>query len=97
MKLPKKKKIEGKIWRISQVEQPVNDDGEICWGVCDYNTRTIFIKARLAKEEKLKTYLHEILHAALHEIGLELGYSRDEITVQKLENIICRLFRLQPK
>lgn len=97
MKLPKKKKINGKVWRITQVEQPVGEDGEIAWGVCDYNTRTIFIKSRLAKEDKLATYLHEILHASFHEIGLELGYHKDEKTVQQLESIISKLFKLTPK
>lgn len=97
MKLPKKKKIKGRVWKIREVFEPIDDDGQVCWGVCDYDNRIIYIKKTLAKDQKLATYLHEVLHASFHELGLDMTPKKDEEIVQGLEDIILRLFRIVPR
>ncbi len=97
MKLPKKKKIKGKLWRIREVNQPIDSDNGKCIGTCDYITRTIEIKRTLSKDSKLRTYLHEVLHAAWFESGLHLEEKRDEKLTQDLEDILLGLFKVIPK
>lgn len=97
MKLPRKKKIKGNIWRILEIDQPIDDDMEPCWGLCDYVNRIIYIKKKLSKDSKLATYLHEVLHASLHEIALDLGHKEDERVVLELEKILLGLFKIVPR
>ena len=80
------------------------DNGEFTIGVCDDNTKTIYL-SNLLKGEKLKQVLcHEIVHAAMFSYNVELGYEQEELLanliaiygkeiVQITDNIFKRLSR----
>lgn len=80
------------------------DNGEFTIGVCDDNTKTIYI-SNLLKGEKLKQVLcHEIVHAAMFSYNVELEYEQEELLanliaiygkeiVQITDNIFKRLSR----
>jgi hypothetical protein len=55
------------------------DNGEFTIGVCDDNTKTIYI-SNLLRGEKLKQVLcHEIVHAAMFSYNVELEYEQEEL------------------
>lgn len=80
------------------------DNGEFTIGVCDDNTKTIYLSS-LLKGEKLKQVLcHEIVHAAMFSYNVELDYEQEELLanliaiygkeiVQITDNIFKRLSR----
>lgn len=80
------------------------DNGDFTIGVCDDNTKTIYI-SNLLRGEKLKQVLcHEIVHAAMFSYNVELEYEQEELLanliaiygkeiVQITDNIFKRLSR----
>jgi hypothetical protein len=100
--------INHEVW-IVKFMQPYDeifrmDNGEFTIGVCDDNTKTIYI-SNLLKGEKLKQVLcHEIVHAAMFSYNVELEYEQEELLanliaiygkeiVQITDNIFKRLSR----
>ena len=96
------------IWIIKFI-QPYDeifrmDNGDFTIGVCDDNTKTIYLSS-LLKGEKLKQVLcHEIVHAAMFSYNVELDYEQEELLanliaiygkeiVQITDNIFKRLSR----
>jgi hypothetical protein len=84
--------INHEVW-IVKFMQPYDeifrmDNGEFTIGVCDDNTKTIYI-SNLLKGEKLKQVLcHEIVHAAMFSYNVELEYEQEEL----LANLIATTF-----
>ena len=80
------------------------ENGEFTIGVCDDNTKTIYI-SNLLRGEKLKQVLcHEIVHAAMFSYNVELEYEQEELLanliaiygkeiIQITDNIFKRLSR----
>lgn len=100
--------INHEIW-VVKFMQPYDaifrmDNGEFTIGVCDDNTKTIYI-SNLLRGEKLKQVLcHEIVHAAMFSYNVELDYKQEELLanliaiygkeiVQITDNIFKRLSR----
>ena len=100
--------INHEVW-IVKFMQPYDeifrmDNGEFTIGVCDDNTKTIYI-SNLLRGEKLKQVLcHEIVHAAMFSYNVELDYEQEELLanliaiygkkiVQITDNIFKRLSR----
>lgn len=100
--------INHEIWVIKFM-QPYDeifrmDNGEFTIGVCDDNTKTIYL-SNLLRGEKLKQVLcHEIVHAAMFSYNVELDYEQEELLanliaiygkeiVQITDNIFKRLSR----
>ena len=100
--------INHEIW-IVKFMQPYDeifrmDNGEFTIGVCDDNTKTIYL-SNLLRGEKLKQVLcHEIVHAAMFSYNVELDYEQEELLanliaiygkeiVQITDNIFKRLSR----
>lgn len=96
------------IWVIKFI-QPHDEifrmnNGEFTIGVCDDNTKTIYLSS-LLKGEKLKQVLcHEIVHAAMFSYNVELDYEQEELLanliaiygkeiIQITDNIFKRLSR----
>lgn len=100
--------INHEVWIVKFI-QPYDeifrmDNGEFTIGVCDDNTKTIYI-SNLLRGEKLKQVLcHEIVHAAMFSYSVELEYEQEELLanliaiygkeiVQITDNIFKRLSR----
>lgn len=100
--------INHEIW-VVKFMQPYDeifrmDNGEFTIGVCDDNTKTIYL-SNLLRGEKLKQVLcHEIVHAAMFSYNVELDYEQEELLanliaiygkeiVQITDNIFKRLSR----
>ena len=81
--------INHEVW-IVKFMQPYDeifrmDNGEFTIGVCDANTKTIYI-SNLLRGEKLKQVLcHEIVHASMFSYNVELDYEQEEL----LANLIA--------
>ena len=100
--------INHEIW-VVKFMQPYDkifcmDNGEFTIGVCDDNTKTIYL-SNLLRGKKLKQVLcHEIVHAAMFSYNIELDYEQEELLanliaiygkeiVQITDNIFKRLSR----
>jgi hypothetical protein len=65
-------------------------DDERCLGLCDFDKRTIYLASRLSETERLKTFIHECLHAISAEHGFELPHR----TVYALEESLVKFLKL---
>lgn len=78
--LPKKVRINGIEYRVSVRE------ADYKLGHCDYTNCEIVIHSKQDDARKAKVLVHEILHGALYEAGLE--DMNNEATVTKLEGVL---------
>lgn len=66
-------------------------------GLCDYNTKTLFIASDLSPDTQFTSLWHEYVHAILFELDRD-SLSRDEALVETLSQNIARAMRvLYPK
>ncbi len=63
----------------------IMDNGEYTIGVCDDNTKTIYLASTLKGKELRQVLCHEIVHAAMFSYNIELNYEQEEL----LANIIA--------
>lgn len=85
MKIPKEFKIKGKTWRI-EYKWGLRDGKEFLSGLCDPNTRTIYIDRAIPKDEKPAVFLHEFFHAVFFEAHLSYN---DGWVDNLVEEIMC--------
>lgn len=76
------------IWAIRFMRRLAADDGKmITWGLCDPAEQTIYIRLGQSPKERLKTLLHEILHAIEEEYQLDIPHQ----LIHRLEDPLARL------
>lgn len=54
-------------------------DGSITVGMCDNETRTIYIDSTLSGQFLKKVLCHELTHAAMFSYGIELSIEQEEL------------------
>jgi hypothetical protein len=101
LKIPKEIKIKGKTWKI-EYKWNLNHGGEVLDGECDPNTRTIYIRRELTKEEKPAIFLHEFLHAVFYEAHLSYNDGWvdtliEEVMCDSIQSALLDGFTLRPK
>lgn len=80
-------KIGNLIWRLKFVpwDDPnlIRDDtGSPTLGMCDLNTRTIYINENLHGAKLREVISHELVHASLFSYGLQLTLDQEELLAQ---------------
>ena len=76
MKLPKTLIIGKSEWSVvmlKEIDKPLKD-GTITWGYCDEAKQQIEILSRLKTRPRLRTFIHEVMHAFEDEYGLEIEH-----------------------
>lgn len=81
MKLPNEVKIMGLTYKVQEVN--VVDKNEPLWGQIDYQNQVIKIDAEMSDERKCQTFMHELLHGVLTELGYR-QLNEDENAVQSI-------------
>jgi hypothetical protein len=71
-------------------------DGDVCKGLCDFNTKTITVDANQDHDAQVRTFFHEYLHAVFTELGYD-ELSDDESLVEALSMDLVRLMRALPE
>lgn len=82
-------KINGENWLI-KFTQPFDnifklEDGSRTIGVCDDETKTIYLDSSLRGKKLKKVLCHELVHAAMFSYDVELDYLQEEL----LANLIA--------
>jgi hypothetical protein len=65
-------------------------DDDKCMGLCDFDKRTIYLASGLSESERLKTFVHECLHA----LSVEHGFDLPHRTVYALEECLVKFLKL---
>jgi hypothetical protein len=101
MTIPKTLQVYGKRWQIKTKKFPAPiDDEPGTEGLCCKESRVIYIERTLSGEEKLNTFLHEIIHAINYELKLgqtSLSSDVEEVICQGIADFFCENFRLTMK
>lgn len=85
--------INGMVWKVRFV--PPNNsalimpDGAKAAGMCDSNTRTLYIDRTIHGSYLKEVLSHEIVHAGLFAYGIELDYETEEVVA----NIVAKYGR----
>lgn len=77
--------IKGKRWRV-EYKWGLRSGNEIIDGLMDPNTRTIFIRRELSRDEKPAVFLHEFFHAVFFEAHLSYN---DGWVDNLVEEVMC--------
>jgi|SRR3954469_6839006 len=83
---PKDFQIGDSIWNLRFVRSLGQTETTITWGLCDPSEQTIYVRLGQTPTERLKTTLHEILHAIEEEYGLTLPHR----LIHQLEDPLAR-------
>lgn len=70
-------KYDGSWWRVKIQRPPCK---ELCEGLCDYSSRTIFLHPEAIKSNAVGIITHEVAHAVLQPIG--------EDHIRELERVV---------
>ena len=76
-------KINGITWYMIRVRSDspmlMRSDGSITVGMCDRETRTIYISDALHGRFLRKVLLHEICHSAMFSYGIDMSVDQEEL------------------
>lgn len=94
MKIPRKFKFMGLPW---QVEESDNMEPGT-YGITKIKEQRIIIKKDLASETKEATFLHELLHIAVYQAGLDKtalleDQRNEELVVNALSNVLYAMIQ----
>lgn len=101
MKIPSSIMIKGNKWFV-KVKKNLKLDDDSVNGLCDPDVNTIFLDSELKDTERLRVYLHELVHAILHDAHIS-GHKGGVDGI--VEEVICdaisieflRLFEIKPR
>lgn len=96
MKIPSELKIKGETWKVS-FEKRLALSGELLDGLTDNRARTIQIAKSLKGFDRDHTFLHEYLHACIHELHADLDIGTEEVLVDGIAKCLLDTFRMRPK
>lgn len=90
--------IDAVTYRIKETADIIVLDGQECGAIVEYGKALITIRndESLGEGAKAKTLMHEIVHAILHERGMEKA-ADDETLVNELAAGIVNLIRCNPQ
>lgn len=95
MKFPKKLNIGSTIFKIKYIQDRNKIPHELpADGLLDYSNKTIYVYDKMQDVEKIKTLLHEILHAIIYQNDLFWVYENKnhETTVEIISNQLVDIF-----
>ena len=93
--LVSKLKIGGIIYAVGIVKR-LEDEGQALWGCTDYPKTKIKISKGINKQKQIQTLIHEIVHAAMHEAGLD-EQCNDEKIVNPLGLVLYQVLNDNPE
>lgn len=72
LKIPESIKVAGKSYKIVKTKHPITIDGLECYGKISFENSEIELSETLQDvQERLITFLHELLHAICHDRDIE--------------------------
>ena len=74
MNLPTHFYLKRKKWVVELVDKPEWHTEEKCWGITDFESRTIEIWDGLPPRQILMVFIHEYLHAVEYEYKLAIAH-----------------------
>ena len=87
MKIPKMFMIFGETYKVRQV---LKVDSKNSWGEYDPSKNVIRIKKDINKDQQEQTYLHEIVHCALCNLGYD-NLNNDEVFVDTFSKALHQI------
>jgi hypothetical protein len=89
-KLPKKTRINGVPWRVA-ARRSVHHEGVEVDGLCHFDQHLIEVAVGTEDELSiLETYFHEVLHAIVHEAGVDIDDNTEHAIIKQAEKWLAR-------
>jgi hypothetical protein len=100
MRIPKQFTHKGKVWKVEYEEELHHEDGTECDGLCDWDSRTIFLDTSLTGKKKLAIFLHELFHVLVWEAHISEGaaFTEDieDILADAFSDMLTTTFGVRP-
>jgi len=94
MKILKDVNVLGIVYSVQFKNNPKltgEPDGSV-WGYTDYVNAKIVLRKGITEQQQEKTFLHELMHAILHEMS-QFEYCQDEILIGSLETGLYQVMK----
>ncbi|GKT04508.1 hypothetical protein [Furfurilactobacillus entadae] len=91
MRVPSVVNVMGIKYKVRYEDVPVAD-GITVWGYTEFDQALIVLKRDMAKQKIAQTFIHELTHAMIHEMGDD-EHSNDETIVNPLGNVIYQVMK----
>ena len=84
----RKVKVLGRTYKVKYMTkaQIIKNVGYHAYGYCDNENEVIVVDKELGEKMKLRTFKHEVCHAAMHVVGL------DQVISSELQEILAETF-----
>jgi hypothetical protein len=76
MNIPRKVKIGLYTYKVKNVNEIKDGINNQCWGLCDHDTHTIFLKKGMKEPRRSEVFLHECIHGIEESYGIALGETK---------------------
>jgi hypothetical protein len=73
MEIPNSFQLMGHRWTVQRMPGSFEEDGDLCNGICDFQTLTIRVNTDAADSLVMHSFMHEVMHAVLWTLGHELA------------------------
>ncbi len=83
LRIPRRLRIRGRVWRILLTPEEPEWCGRKCWGLTDHATRRILIWAGLPRRQLELTFCHELGHA-LAGVGPPVDVLVEEAIIERM-------------
>jgi hypothetical protein len=83
---PRQIQVGDSLWSVKFKRDLGQTETRITWGLCCPAEQTIYIRLGQTQKERLKTFLHELLHAIEEEYGFEVPHQ----LIHRLEDPLAR-------
>jgi DUF917 family protein len=98
MKLPTKIMIKGKAWKVKR-KRSLKLGKVKCDGLCHFSSKLIEVRSGLDDKKCMEVFMHEIIHAAVHELHLDemggINSSIEEVLCTGLSDIFLSIFDIK--
>jgi hypothetical protein len=87
----------GTTYIVIQSPKVMDDEGNLCDGLCDVTEKTIEICQFQTRESKQQAFIHELIHAVLWEIGASrrLGEDLEDVIADGLSKFLIKTYKMR--
>jgi hypothetical protein len=97
MRIPRSLMIKGERWSIRHKNNVEDDEHNKCYGICNFEDRVIYLEKGMSKELEAETFIHEVFHAVLYEMHMNLDREIEEQVIDGLSYAVVNMFDVNIK
>lgn len=95
MRIPRYVQVKNASYAV-KFKKKILHEGEICLGLCDANSKIIWLQKDLPEEMLFETFLHEYTHAVRYECHWPVSEEINELVADSMASCLIQAFVICP-